>query len=352
MAKFLSSETGAVVSPGDLSLRVRFRDYLSKSKRPMTLYTKLNATGELTTDACIMLLFNPNLQSYRDINTIALETCIPASYIIAKLLKTRNQPKDALATWIQKVPSVKSLWTFIAESESKNTGRYTLETSSDRKRSFQQCQMDFAAHMCFIMKTEGFDRALKVKIAWVSDPIDNLEISREKRLEVLKLAFLQLGKQQDRVDHLIALSDTKVSHLKSLALAVSMGGPLASRRKYISQIMEDFASVAGDSVNLARIVSVIKDNCLILGPKVVAEHSQQFVTTWLMSMSERDRVPSQHELKLANSFISWALENSRSAPLLHRGRLESLKSKLQDIGKIDEKLDSGFASIDTESGSI
>ena len=116
--------------------------------------------------------------------------------------------------------------------------------------------------------------------------------------------------------------------------------------------MEIFASVAGDTVNLVRIASVIKDNCLILGPKVVAEHSQQCVTTWLTSMSERDQVPSSQELKLAKSFVSWALENSRSAPLLHRGRLESLKSKLEGFGRIDEETGSGFASISTASGPI
>jgi hypothetical protein len=355
MAKFLSAETGAHVSPADSDLRIRFRNCLSTSKHPMTLYAKLQATGELTTDACTTILFNSNLQSYHDINTIAVETCIPASYIVAKLLKTRNPPKDALATWMNKVPSVKSLWTFIAESdhenESKNWRTSNLEASRDRKRSFQQCQMDFAARMCFIIKTKGIDHAMKIKDRWVNSPIDNVEVSKERRSEVLKLASLQLAKQVAKEpERLRAHSIAKTAHFEALSLAAGQESvPLAIRRKYISEIMEGFTSIVGHTLNLEQIANVIKTNCAILEPTVIAEYSQRCVVTWLISMSERDKVPSRSELKMANSFVSWALETSRSASLHDRGRLESLKSKLEDTGRISKELDIGFAPVDTES---
>lgn len=161
----------------------------------MTHYAKLKYSGELTKDACRAILFNPNLTSYNEINFIATETCIPASFVVAKLMKLPGRSPEMVSEWIKKVPSIDALWEYIHQLNPSMKSK-SLTAREDCKASLQQCHMDLTAHLSYILSTQGTQEGFAEWEKWVKQKIGGL--STGTKLSVLQLPTLQLLKQAIR----------------------------------------------------------------------------------------------------------------------------------------------------------
>jgi hypothetical protein len=304
----------------------------------MTIYAKLKSAGELSKETCHALLSNPNLQSYDDINVVAIETQIPASYVIAKLIRTRNQSEDALATWIKKVPSVKSLWSFVGELYyAYHSTKMNLVRHSDRKRSLQQCQIDLSAHMLYTLRMKGIDGGYELWKKWVNNKPQDAEISITRKKDVLRLSSVQIlqraSKESDK-NQIIA----EILEWDNTVLQIS---PPGRRRTLILQFMEQFTSTSSTSRHVTA-AAVLQQSHDVLEPNEIAGHSERVLSDWISHI--RKSKSAHGEGKSAYRFyrfLSWALEECSSADLRARGRLESFKTQLEELKNTQRHQQSG-----------
>jgi hypothetical protein len=287
----------------------------------LTFYEKLKIADELTKDACLAILFNRNLTSYADVEKIATETAIPASYIVTKLLQLGNQPETNLQSWYAKVPSVSSLWSFIADSGvSELRKTWNIQTLEYSTQSLQQYQMDLAAHMLWNVRKHGVTKGFEMWSEWA-----NKNISAATLKQLLKPSSLQLlqraSKSSDTFDTAICIVEWDESILQLLSQE--------SRRQLILDLV-DHCMETGKASQAARFIQL---NHGALTPVECARYSEMVLRHWISNMAD---LKNPGSLGKAKSFVRWALEHCEGTDMHTRCSLERLKHQLVEVG-LDRK---------------
>lgn len=282
----------------------------------MTLYEKLKLADELTKEACLSILFNRNLTSYSDVEKIATEAAIPASYIVTKLLQLGNQPDHILQKWYSRIPSVSALWSFIRDSgvtELRKT--WNIQSLEHSKKSMQQYQMDLAAHMWWNVRRHGAKRGYELWSEWVDKTIPSSTLK-----ELLKPSSLQLlqraAKSPETLDTVIRIVEWDESIIQLLSQE--------SRRNLILEVV-DHCMAAGNPSQAARFIQL---NHGALTSIECAQYSEMVLRHWFSTAAE---LKAPGSLGLAKGFVRWALEHSEGTDLHTRGSLERLKHQLAEV---------------------
>lgn len=282
----------------------------------MTIYEKLKLADELTKDACLAILFNHNLTSYADIERIASETAIPASYIVTKLLQLRGQPDQVLQSWYSKVPSLSSLWNFIEESEATELRKtWNIQSLDHSKQSLQQYQMDLAAHMLWNIRNHGVSKGYEVWSEWTDKHIPTPALK-----ELLKPSSLQLlrraSKSPENLDTVVRIVewDDKIMQLLS-----------PESRRVLILDLADYSLETGKPSQAARFLQL---NHSAISPIECVEYSEVILKHWLEHFRESKVAGS---LGMAKGFVRWALEQSEGTDLYTKASLERLRHQLAEV---------------------
>jgi hypothetical protein len=285
----------------------------------MSHYVKLKSSGELTKDACRAILFNSNLISYEDINTIATENCIPASYVVAKFMKLPNRT-DAVSEWIAKVPPTDALFEYIRHLDrSRHLVTRKLHVEEDFKASLRQCQMDLTAHITYTISTYGTLKGFTMWRHWANHGTKGL--SPETRALVLQLPTLQLLKQA-------MLPPIQFRVLRSIIRRSDI--ELSSQDRFRRQLVFVLMSNSSQTCNLETAM-IFMDTCRnSFGSYELGHYTHQMVREWIHSPT--GQVKSLN-LKWVNSFLTKSIESCRDAEFDTRAKLARVKAELEEYGQ-------------------
>jgi hypothetical protein len=286
----------------------------------MTAYAQLKPSGELTKEGCRAILFNPNLTSYDHINKIAIENYIPASFVIAKLMKLDNPPKEAISNWIKKVPDIKSLWKFIGEIDGVYNKRSPI-TIEDRNRSVQQCHMDLTAHMSYILLTNNVQSSYKEWKSWAFE--NKYNISTGTRQLVLKLPSLRLLKKA-------SLEPGSNSIVRAILNWDEKVIQISSQPQFRRTLILDLVRLLIAEESPGRAARVIRMSQGCLDQNEIADYTELIIMSWMSTFDVS--TPTSVEIRSAKSLLSWAAEECLEADMHIRARLERLSAQLQEYG--------------------
>jgi hypothetical protein len=296
-------------------LRIRVSN-LSTASDPMASYRLLKSSGELTHVECHAILFNQNLTAYTDIHTIASENCMAASFVIAKLMRLKNQPLANLDQWINKVPSIPSLWHFVQDINSTKTVR-NPQAKEDARRSLLLAQSDLTAHLSYIIMAQGINAGFAIWKEWVYSET----VSTKSKLSVLRLPSMQLLTKSRR--------DPIALNVVSAVLGFDDGAfQLLPRQPTIDLLANLLAtSPATNALPFELAAKVLQSSRDCFTPTEIAELSEQVISKWIAAEDSRGQV----EVK---KYLSWATSKSRLADMHVRARMERLKEEMESV---DEK---------------
>lgn len=284
----------------------------------MTLYARLKSFGPLSREATHALLFNPHLTSLDDINHVASETCIPASYVVAKLLKVKCPLAD-IESWFKKVPSMDGLTSYVRELEANSSWVHSrnLEHLYECRISIQQVQMDITAHLSYSLLQNGVKDSYEIWRRFCSAS----EISRPTKITMTKLPSLWLLKQAlNSKENVKPAIVSAIVDWDSNVLAVPQ---TATRRRLARDIITMLASETLDNVAYpTNASSVLKSNKEVFEEEDIIDYAEMIVQSW-----RRWKTP-QDSKKIFN-FLGWAMRRSTGAGLLGRARLERLKNEFE-----------------------
>ena len=282
----------------------------------MTIYEKLKLADELTKEACLAILFNHNLTSYADIEKIASETAIPASYVVTKLLQLHGLPDQVLQSWYSKIPSLSSLWNFIEESgvtELRKT--WNIQSLEHSKQSLQQYQMDLSAHMSWNIRKHGVSKGYEVWSEWIDKSIPTSTLK-----ELLKPSSLQLlrraSKPPENLDSVIRIVewDDKIMQLLS-----------PETRRVLILDLTDYSLETGKPSQAARFLQLHHG---AISPIECVEYGEVILKHWLEHFRESKVGGS---LGMAKGFVRWVLEQSEGTDLYTKASLERLRHQLAEV---------------------
>jgi hypothetical protein len=282
----------------------------------MTFYARLKLISQSSREDIRALLFNPNLTSLADIEEMASDACIPASYVVAKLMKL-NYPISIIRRWHRKVPSISALKEFIRELDSHNTfSSRNLEIVDEWRRSIHLVQMDITAHMSYCFVKDGIKSAYGV---WRGFCIDK-RLSDVTKLHATKLPSLWLLKQA-----LKGNEDSKAKIVSAImdwdenVLAVSQN---ATRTRLTMDVIRVILSVpmlhAAEFDFAVRILQLNKEQ---LSGKGLTDCCEMLVNSW-----KKLNTPRGHQklFKLLGHLGKMSTDFS----LMDRARLERSKAEL------------------------
>jgi hypothetical protein len=313
------------IDPNPTTEKKKLRILFSTTSDPMALYTLLKSTGKLTHVECHAILFNPNLTAYTDICAIASENCMPASFVIAKLMRLKNQPLTNFDQWIHKVPSIPSLWQFVQDivvnKRETKRGR-NPKAMDDARRSLRLAQTDLTAHLSYIIKAQGINAGFAVWKKWVySDTV-----SKKAKHLVLQLPSMQLLTKSRR--------DPIALNVVRAVLDFDDGGfRLLTRQPTIDLLANLRAtSPAGSALPFELAARVLKLSQDCFTPTEVADLSAQVVSEWIAAQDFSGQADK------AKRYLSWAISQNRFADMYVRARLERLKEEMEHIDEEKENL--------------
>lgn len=290
---------------------------LSTASDPMASYRLLKSSGELTHVECHAILFNPNLTAYTDIHTIASENCMAASFVIAKLMRLNNQPLANLDQWINKVPSIPSLWQFVQDINSTKPVSRNLQTKEDARRSLLLAQSDLTAHLSYIIMAQGITAGFALWKEWVRSET----VSIKSKLSVLPLPSMQLLTKSRR-------DPIAVDVIRAVLRFDDRAFQLLPRQPTFDLLANLLAtSPATNALPFELAAKVLQSSQDCFTPTEIADLSEQVVSKWIAA----EGFTGQEEVK---TYLSWATSKSRLADMHVRARLERLK---EEVECIDEK---------------
>ena len=281
----------------------------------MSHYAKLKSSGELTKDACRAILFNSNLTSYEDINTIATENCIPASYVVAKFMKLPNR-SEAVSEWIAKVPPTDALFEYISHLDrSRPLVTRKLHAAEDFKASLRQCQMDLTAHISYTLLTYGTLKGFTMWKYWTNHT--TISLSPETRALVLQLPTLQLLRQA-------MLPPIQFRVLRSVLRRNDIELPSQDtfRRQLVSVLMIN----SSQTCNLETAMTVMDTSRNSFDIYELGEYTDQMVRRWMHGTT--GQIKSLNVIWI-NSFLAKSIENCRDAEFDTRVKLARVRAELE-----------------------
>jgi hypothetical protein len=285
----------------------------------MSHYVKLKSSGELTKDACRAILFNSNLTSYEDINTIATENCIPASYLVAKFMKLPNR-MEAVSEWMAKVPPTDALFEYIRHLDrSRHVVTRKLHAEEDFRASLRQCQMDLTAHISYTLSTDGTLKGFTMWKHWTVHGTNGL--SPETRALVLQLPTLRVLKQA-------MLPPIQLRVLRSIVRRSDI--ELPSQDTFRRQLVSLLMSNSSQTCNLETAMTVM-DTCRnSFDSYELGEYTHQMVREWM----HRSTVQAKSlNVKWVNSFLEKSIENCRDAEFETRVKLARVRAELEEYDR-------------------
>ena len=315
--------------PSAKELRKLRRIQLSSVTNPMTVYSRLKSSGELETDSCIAILSNPNLTAYNDIELLAIENNIPASYVVAKFMKLPSRaPPDIISKWIREVPSVPSIYQECIRLANQSKPRRNLE-ATDPRFSLKQCRMDLAAHMSCVLETMGREAAFRRWVSWTRKATPN-KLTLEMRKSLLKIPSLQLLRQALQSDDPSSAVVEQVGMLLDWdETIVNMPSQNEFRERVISFLLDALqkpGSCPSTAERVLRILDAIPDS---LGPERYL-YATDVAVRKLTDITFHDRLL---DVEWVKSFIARTKENlSPLINLSQRGQLDRLIDRLEDMG--------------------
>ena len=314
LSNILSAESSRDGVPTVFELRQRLLTHLSTTTHPMTAYAQLKPAGELTKEAGRAILFNPNLISYEHINTIATESCIPASYVVAKLMKIEKPRLEEISMWMQKVPSIHSLWKFIRELDGM-VNRRQPHGREDRIRSLGQCHMDLTAHISYILLTKNVQEGYKLWESWAF--WNKYDISLDTRQVVLKVPSLKL---------LIRACQTPIER-KPIYEVLNWDYTViqvASQSQFRRVLILDLLNLLISDRYPVRAMEIMRMSEGCLSKKEIVEYVGTIVKDWLSIYAENS--PPAAEIDSTRAFFSWVMDETRGVQTGDRAKLERLKA--------------------------
>lgn len=301
-------------SPEDLHREVRTQ--ASTISDPIAFYEKLKSSGALTKESCHAILFNSNLTDYNSIIRIALENCIPPSYVVAKLMKLDDPPPAAIHSWMKKVPPLKALWAFIYDGHKQPM---SLGQVSNRMRCLAQAQMDLTAHMSFIIMTEGIEPAFDrwKRWLWKDLPVPHREILKLPSLKLLHHAMQGPGNS-----HIIR----EILHWQPSLL---LSAPKQEfHRHWVRQFLQDCINPEEDCPYKTAI-SVVELSEKCLEPDETAKYTSSIVGRWVGDSTKMPAsVPSIRSMK---AFLYRTISGTGSASFFARAELQHWKAVLEEM---------------------
>jgi len=310
-------------TPQDLRRAVRAR--LSAASDPMAAYEELKSSGALTRESCHAILFNPNLSDYHNIDKIATENYIPASYVVAKLTKLNSPLPAAIATWMRRVPPPKFLWNFIRElTHPQPHKHHRLEEVDNRNRSLAQCQMDLTAHMSYTIIKEGIQRAFQLWESWIKKP---LPIPHR---HVLKLPTLKLLHDAMQPPPTVYIIQEILSWQPALLLSVPKE---EFRQKWVIKFLSDCIHKSPDCP-YETAISVIELSEEYLRPEDTAMYSNLIIRRWYKDYNKSPSLVP--DVELVGAFLSRMISRCERASFYMRAELERLKSFLENPSDYNE----------------
>lgn len=288
----------------------------------MTEYSNLRSSGSLTKRACQTILSNPNLQADEDIETIAVENCIPASYIVAKLIKSRKQ-QAVISRWMTKVPGVKDILQYIYELDHKKhpNPETSIDAEDFKRATFLLCGMDLTAHMAYILRTQGIPQGFRVWKSWTRNYDAKLSFRTKKSVFQLPgLQLLQYALREPAVaPAIIRVVLSRDPHILHAA------PPREFRRDVIAVIVKDaLARRSPSSILRAMQMMGLYDGCLKLDE--IANFTERLVMTW---MAQPEQMAT--EFLSVRLFLSRSEEECQHADFVARAKLACVSAKLEEF---------------------
>lgn len=285
----------------------------------MSQYVKLKSSGELTKDACRAILFNSNLTSYDDINTIAAENCIPASYVIAKLMKLPDRSMKLVSEWMKKVPSIDSLFEYIHQLDrSRQLTSRSLQAREDCRASLQQCHMDLTAHLTYILSTKGVEKGYKEWDNWVHYKTSDL--SSEIGAIILQLPTLRLLNEAMLPPVSYRVINSVIMH-KDIELPPQR----SLRRNLVSVLMNRSSSIY--QLRTAMTVMDISRNSF--EPEEVADYTDRMLRELMQFEHQKRFLPNI--IKWLHSFLAKSIHVCQDVDFERRAKLARLKADIEDF---------------------
>lgn len=294
----------------------------------MTIYTRLKTSGELKLDSYMALLSNANLVSYNDIELIATENHVPASYVVAKLMKLANRPSpDIISKWIRRVPSVLSIYRECVKISNQPKPKRNLETT-DPRVPLKQCRMDLAAHMSYVLETRGWETGFRRWVSWTRKGTPN-KLPFEMRKSLLKIPSLQVLRMA------LEIKDAKDEIVEQVGMLLDWDETIVnmpSQNEFRERVVLFLLDALQKSVSLPRAERVLRILDIVRGslsPEGYLDAMNVAVQTWMRNGSEERLL----DLEWVQSFVARAKDDLYpSFNLSQRGQLDRLADSLRRMG--------------------
>jgi len=320
--------------PSADELRKLHRVQLSSAPNPMTIYTKLKMSGELKSDSYMALLSNPNLTESNDIELIATENHIPASYIVAKLMKLPNRPSpDIISKWIKRVPSVLSIYRECVKIANQPKPKRNLE-ATDPRVPLKQCRMDLAAHMSYVLETRPWETGFRRWVSWTRKGTPN-KLPFEMRTSLLKIPSLQLLKMALQIKE----PRDKVMEQVGMLLdwdetIVNMPSQNEFRERVVSFLLDALQQPESSPLAAERVLRILDIIRGSLSPERYLYCMDVAVQTWIGNGSEERLL----DLEWVQSFVTRTKEDLYpSISLSQRAQLDRLADSLRNMGSAEAR---------------
>jgi hypothetical protein len=306
----------------------------------MTVYTRLKTSGELKTDLCMAILSNPNLTAYSDIELIASESNIPASYVVAKLMKLSTRPHpDIISKWIRRVPPVPSIYRECIRIANQPKPKRNLE-ATDPRVPLKQSRMDLAAHMSYVLDTMGWETGFRRWVSWTRKGTPN-KLTFEIRQSLLKIPSLQLLRLalhiEDPTSEIVEEVGILLDWDESI---VNVPSNNEFREQVVSFLLDALQKPESSAATAERVLKVLDIIRKSLAPERYLFAMYLAVQKWMDASSEERLM----DVEWVNSFVARTKEDLYpSINLSERGQLDRLASRLEDLGSEEARDSRPFA---------
>jgi len=295
----------------------------------MTIYTRLKTSGELKADSCMAILSNPNLTAYADIELIASERNIPASYVVAKLMKLSTRPHpDIISKWIRKVPPVPSIYRECIRIANQPKPKRNLE-ATDSRVPLKQSRMDLAAHMSYVLNTTGWKTGFRRWISWTRKGTPN-KLTFEMRKSLLKIPSLQLLRLA------LQIEDPTSEVVEQVGILLDWDESIVNipsnnqfRDQVVSFLLDALQKPESSAATAERVLNLLDVIRKSLAPERYLSAMYLAVQQWMEAPSEGRLM----DIEWVKSFVARTKDDLYpSINLFQRGQLDRLADRLEYMG--------------------